>query len=933
MKRVLQFLLIVFFISGIVGSVHADYQGTIGTQFTIVGSGFGHSRSTVYLMNGGQKVQAKVAQWSDSSIICQWIKTLSPGSYPVFVQPKGKGISPIAAGHFTIMQPSIGQITPNDGAAGGVITLNGWYFSNKKPKVYFENPDTQERKTCRVLSSSMNPETGMSTLQFVIPKWGLPHYNLILINAIGQTVEEFPVTYSISGRVTYNGNGLSGVSITLIGTASANITTDANGNYTFTSLQNGLYTLTPSKEGYTFSPSTYSATMNSANVTGQDFTALLEIPTPAINLPRTGQITSYAAGDDGDIRAGVPWPGLRFTANGDCVTDNLTGLMWAKSVTLGGQKTWQQALDYVASINGGAGLCGYSDWRMPNVNELESLVNAEQPDTAAWLNGEGFTIEQLDNCYWSSTTAVRDLTGYAWYVCSRGDSISVDKSSTISVLPVRNAQTGETVSLPQTGQKTIYAGGDDGDLEKGVAWPDPRFIESGDCVTDNLTGLMWPKNANLSNGPKTWQEALDYGASINSGTGLCGYHDWRLPNRKELRSLIDYSKSFPSLPEGHPFTGVQSGSYWSSTTFADNTGTAWGVNVWYGSINYPNKSDVVNVWLVRGDTSLYVDAVNGNNLGPGTSDAPFKTITHALSVAGLNKTIRVSPGTYDAALGEVFPLVLQSGQILIGDEANKGEGATPTLIVGTGAITGVFWVSSATIVGAEGSRISGFRVGEDAYTVGHMAVVADGITMQITNNTFKALTYGGIALANSGTSVIENNVFDTGSYGVYVWYCPDGPTIKNNTFLAMSIPIDIAGNNTYAVISNNTMTGNGQIGIQVQGGHSLIENNTFNRSTGYTFGAIKAWSSTAIPKIRGNVFDCATAISVDEGNPDLGTVTDHGNNDFGAVTGASLTHNGAATVYAIGNKWASTTPLCGTDVIVSAGGVVIWGEGTGEQCP
>jgi parallel beta-helix repeat protein len=723
------------------------------------------------------------------------------------------------------------------------------------------------------------------------------------------------------------------VSITLIGAASANITTEADGNYTFTGLQNGLYTVTPSKEGYAFAPSTHSVTVNNVDMIGQDFIALIEVPTSTINLPRTGQTTSYAAEDDGDIRAGVPWPSPRFAVNGDCVTDNLTGLMWPKNANLESQKTWQQALDYVASINGGAGLCGYSDWRLPNVNELESLVNAEQADTGFWLNGEGFINAQLDSCYWSSTTAMMNLTGYAWYVCSRGDVIPVDKSNTISVIPVRNGQTGGIVSLPQTGQKTIYAERDDGDLEKGVEWPDPRFIESGDCVTDNLTGLMWPKNATLSNAPKTWQQSLDYVASMNSGTGLCGYHDWRLPNRKELRSLIDYSKSYPALPEGHPFTDVQSGNnYWSSTTFAVNTGDAWNVHVWGGSLSYANKSDAFNIWPVRGDTSLYVDAVNGNDLGPGTSNEPFKTITHALSADGSDKTIKVRPGTYDAALGEVFPLVLQPGQILIGDEINKGDGAAPTLIVGHGgSIPGGSW--SATIVGAEGSRISGFKVGENSYVVLHAAIVADGITMEITNNTFKTLTYAGILLQNKGAPVIENNLFDTDSYGLYILGCPDGPTIRNNIFLQMSIPIDILGIDTYAVIINNTITGNGQVGISVQHGYPLIASNTFKASTGYNYGAIAVSSSSATPKIRENGFACTTAIIVESGNPDIGTVSEHGNNNFNAVAGASLTHNGTATVYAIGNTWPSTMPVCGTDIVPSAGGVVIWGSGTAEHCP
>jgi len=117
------------------------------------------------------------------------------------------------------------------------------------------------------------------------------------------------------------------------------------------------------------------------------------------------------------------------------------------------------------------------------------------------------------------------------------------------LLPAYEGQTQGTISLPKTGQKKCYnssgteiscAGtGQDGGIRAGVEWPNPRFTVSGDCVNDNLTGLMWPKNGNLPNGTKTWQGALDYVASINSGSRLCGYKDWRLPNAKELKSLVN----------------------------------------------------------------------------------------------------------------------------------------------------------------------------------------------------------------------------------------------------------------------------------------------------------------------------------------------------------------------------------------------------------
>jgi len=144
-----------------------------------------------------------------------------------------------------------------------------------------------------------------------------------------------------------------------------------------------------------------------------------------INLPQTGQTKCYNAsgteipcagtGQDGELQMGVEWPEPRFTVSGDCVTDNLTGLMWAKDANLpNGTKTWQGALDYVASMNAGSGLCGFKDWRLPNVNELESLINSVEANSANWLNTQGFSNVQSDY-YWSSTTNASS-TDYAWVV-------------------------------------------------------------------------------------------------------------------------------------------------------------------------------------------------------------------------------------------------------------------------------------------------------------------------------------------------------------------------------------------------------------------------------------------------------------------------------------------------------------------------------------
>jgi len=159
--------------------------------------------------------------------------------------------------------------------------------------------------------------------------------------------------------------------------------------------------------------------------------------------------------------------------------------------------------------------------------------------------------------------------------------------------------------VPKTGQTTSDATGDDGDLERGVPWPNPRFTDNSDgTVTDNLTGLIWLKNANCF-GQRWWYNALSDCTGL--ATGSCGLTDgsnagdWRLPNYKELFSLIDVENYNPALPTGHPFNNVQSLYYWSSTTQAVDGSIAWRVHMDLGIVNYYSKAvNLFYVWPVRG---------------------------------------------------------------------------------------------------------------------------------------------------------------------------------------------------------------------------------------------------------------------------------------------------------------------------------------------
>jgi len=160
--------------------------------------------------------------------------------------------------------------------------------------------------------------------------------------------------------------------------------------------------------------------------------------------------------------------------------------------------------------------------------------------------------------------------------------------------------------VPKTGQTVTVLPGDDGDWQRGQAWPDPRLTDNGDgTVTDNLTGLIWLQDSSCINA-STWAEALQECNDL--AEGRCGLvdgsksGDWRMPNIKELLSLIDYSNAEPALPTGDLFTGVLTGFYWSSTSVPTGVveGAAWTLEVWYG-LTFPIFTDsVADVWPVRG---------------------------------------------------------------------------------------------------------------------------------------------------------------------------------------------------------------------------------------------------------------------------------------------------------------------------------------------
>ena len=176
------------------------------------------------------------------------------------------------------------------------------------------------------------------------------------------------------------------------------------------------------------------------------------------------------------------------------------------------------------------------------------------------------------------------------------------------------------VNLPKTGQTTCYdesgnvidcAGtGQDGDIQAGVDWPEPRFENNEDgTITDHLTGLTWLQNANCA-GQMTWYDALTW--CNNLADGSCGLTDdsaagdWRLPNNIELESLINAEEDSATWLGSQGFINVlpiRFATYWSATTCADNTNYAWYVSMLCGGLydsHLGTKSiPAVYVWPVR----------------------------------------------------------------------------------------------------------------------------------------------------------------------------------------------------------------------------------------------------------------------------------------------------------------------------------------------
>jgi hypothetical protein len=409
-------------------------------------------------------------------------------------------------------------------------------------------------------------------------------------------------------------------------------------------------TPTPTRTGMSTRTGTPMATpTRSATVTA---TPTVTVAEPPGQLLETGQTTCYDAGgavtscagtgQDGELQKGLA---AAYMDNGDgTITDTNTGLMWEKLSDDGSVHdkddvyTWADALSIkVAALNSGSGFAGHTDWRLPNVNELQSLSNYEvsRPAVSAVFNTSCVPSCTVNTCsctrlnfeYWSASSVARS-PALAWAVGLgfEGEVVSGNKTGESCVRLVRGGaslvsrgqrlRTGQTQCHSDTGAPIDCAAtGQDGERNSGL----PRtYVDNGDgTISDTNTGLMWEKlsddgSVHDKDDVYTWAEALSVKvAALNSGAGFAGHTDWRLPNVNELQSLSNYGVSRPAVNAVfntscapsctvNTCSCTQSLNYWSVSTLAPFPTGAWQVWFFDGDVYFELKTRVYYVRLVRG---------------------------------------------------------------------------------------------------------------------------------------------------------------------------------------------------------------------------------------------------------------------------------------------------------------------------------------------
>ena len=276
------------------------------------------------------------------------------------------------------------------------------------------------------------------------------------------------------------------------------------------------------------------------------------------------------------------------------VTDLITGLMWQKSPDMDGNGiiNYSDKMYFDDALAGAASfsLAGYSDWRLPTITELYSLIMFYGAEPNPNATSCPSCIPFIDTSYFDF--AYGDLSAGERIIDAQYASATLYIDTTMGgnrTMFGVNFADGRIKGYPadvSIGKRyyVLYVRG-------GTTYGTHAYVDnSNGTVTDGATGLMWMKGDN--GGGILWEVALSYAEDSE----YAGYTDWRLPSAKDLQDLVDYTRS-PGTTGSAAIDAVfnctsttnEAGAsdypcYWSSTTFSSQTPTngTWAAYVSFG---------------------------------------------------------------------------------------------------------------------------------------------------------------------------------------------------------------------------------------------------------------------------------------------------------------------------------------------------------------
>jgi len=245
------------------------------------------------------------------------------------------------------------------------------------------------------------------------------------------------------------------------------------------------------------------------------YNASREISYPGNNQAFSGQDAQYKGNQ----------PKYKDNRNGT-VSDLVTGLMWQQNP--GSKKTYSQAVADAQKCRAG----GYKDWRLPTIKELYSLIDFSGADIDP--SSKTSSTPFIDTRYFKfnyGNTKNERIIDSQYATSSKYVSTTMNGNPTMFGV---NFADGRIKGYPASSWKKYYVMYVRGNKEYGIN----KFKNNKNgTITDKATGLMWAQIDSRKG--MNWQEALKYAESSK----LAGYSDWRLPNAKELQSIVDYTRS------------------------------------------------------------------------------------------------------------------------------------------------------------------------------------------------------------------------------------------------------------------------------------------------------------------------------------------------------------------------------------------------------